>query len=118
MDAKTESLQRLVNQDKDNAAARRALANAKQRTAPKVRTYFPYGGCRIRGDFVKQTEKSIMYRDSDGKVRRLSKTIKSQAARMSPPTPHIEPCHNCPDVRHPDACIHGRTGFCETCACM
>lgn len=81
----------------------------------KVRVEQNYGGCRVLGEHVRTTETGYTYRDSNGRTRRVAFTRRPRYAGERAPRPHLEPCGDCPERRDPNACIHGRVGFCETC---
>ena len=75
-----------------------------------------YGGCVIVGTLVRETATGYTYLDADGRTRRSVFRRRPRHAGERPPEPHIAPCSDCPEERDPRACMHGRVGWCETCA--
>lgn len=94
---------------------RPATAEEVAAIGKQVRERRNYGACQIMGTFVRQTATGFTYVDREGRTRRSSFRRQQRFAGETAPRPHVEPCANCPEHRDPNACIHGRAGFCETC---
>jgi RNase P/RNase MRP subunit p29 len=95
-------------------------AQLKAAPARTVRVRESFGPCRVLGEFVRETDKSFVYRDSDGKAKTAKKEARSRYAGAARPRPHVEPCTCCKD--HPNSSfadgrcqIHGSEHPCETC---
>lgn len=94
----------------------------EQRTAPvmvRVSPSFSFGSCEVMGRFIKETAKSLTYIcPVSGQKKSARKEKKGKYAGSRTQRAHTELCPFCPEMQEPGSCMHGRKGWCETCASM
>lgn len=83
-----------------------------------VRVRQAFGGCDELGEFVRETDKSFVYRTAAGATKTAKKGAKARHAGFPHPQPHVEPCNSCKEFWNPKACMHGTVGDCERCMSM
>jgi len=78
---------------------------------------FGFGNCRELGIFVKKTAKGMTYIDAEtGRKKSLRFEVQCKYSGGRLMKAHTEVCGECYEAKKPNSCIHGRVGWCESCA--
>lgn len=121
-DTRQRQLSRLAQMDPENKHQERQAKKALERTLNaqnivRRSPMFSFETCDVFGPLVKKTKSGMSYKClKTGKTKNVRNAKPKYSGSRAEQVVHTEICPFCPEKRDPRACLHGKIGWCETCA--